>query len=519
MKLVFYLLAFLLITACHSKLPTEASIKKAGMLSTVNDNRPEPPTVASGNMLRKDSLLVDLQILEQALTEMHPGLYRYNKPEDIRQSFQQLKEGLPAEISEGEFMTRLAQCIAKIRCGHTYLNPWNMNRELRERLLGGKTYFPVGFNIIEGHFFATENVSGNESLKRGAEILSINGLPIIDIYNRLKSIAKSDGHNFAPTDHYLSLQQYEFATWQAFDIYFQLFFPLQKEEYSLTFKNYDAEQVQRITVPALGKKERAEKMQAKYGEAILGKEDWSLEIVNSKLAVMRLGTFAIWKWKGFDQKQWFADAFHQLDSLGIEQLAIDIRGNGGGLAEPANELISYLIKDTLKCDDIGKIFIRTTKFNPDHLPYIDTWVDVLKTGLPPNLYRPADNDLYELLLPSDCQDLAPKAKGFEGQTYLFGDASNVSATYTLLKKAKQFGFATFIGQTSGGNQQGINGGEYAFFTVPYSKMEVDIPLKYFAPSQPMKDEGVFPQIPIEVKPENIAKEIDPYLTYLQKEAK
>ncbi|MEM6377666.1 MAG: S41 family peptidase [Bacteroidota bacterium] len=257
-------------------------------------------------------------------------------------------------------------------------------------------------------------------------------------------------------------------------------------------------------------------MKTKYGAAILGKEQWSLDIISEDIAVMRLGTFAIWKWKDFDQKQWFADAFQQLDSLGIEKLAIDIRGNGGGLSDPANELLSYLISDSLKCDDLGKIYIRTTKLNPDLLPFMDLYVEGLKTGLPANMYQAAENDLYELFEPSQCTDIAPQENRFSGETLIFGNSSNVSATFTLLKKANQFGFATYVGQESGGNQQGINGGQYAFFHLPYSKFEVDIPLKYFAPKSERPDAGVQPKVPIQITQEDIAKGRDPYLNYLEK---
>ena len=37
----------------------------------------------------------------------------------------------------------------------------------------------------------------------------------------------------------------------------------------------------------------------------LEKERWSFEQINEDLAVIKLGTFAIWNWKDFDANQWF----------------------------------------------------------------------------------------------------------------------------------------------------------------------------------------------------------------------
>ncbi|NQX92279.1 MAG: hypothetical protein HRT74_09215 [Flavobacteriales bacterium] len=480
-----------------------------------NNNQPEF-TEYGIRLLERDSLIRDVNLLEQALTEMHPGLYRYNSQKDIQQLFTNFKNDLPDQMEESDFMAEMAKVIHEIKCGHTYLNPWNLNPTVRERLFGGETYFPIGFEVVDGRFFTTENATDDQRVKRGAEILAINNQPIGEIYNRLSGISKYDGNNASPIDDYLSLYNYDAKTWQAFDIYFQLFFPLQgQENYKLSFRNFGDKEIQRIEVPAMGKLERADKMLAKYGDDILEKESWSLDVLSEDLAVMRLGTFAIWKWQDFDQEKWFADAFHQLDSLNIPRLAIDIRGNGGGLSDPADELLSYLIEDTMKQASTGKIYIRTTKFNPDLMPHIDTWVEVLKEGLPSEMYQDGRDGLYELFEPAVYKDIAPKENRFKGEVFVFGDASNVSATFTLLKKSNDFGIATFIGEESGGNQQGINGGQYAFFTMPYSQIEVDIPLKFFSPTSERPDAGIKPAVAITTSQEDIALKKDPYLEYVQ----
>ncbi|MEM6377667.1 MAG: hypothetical protein AAF705_05620 [Bacteroidota bacterium] len=62
-------------------------------------------------ILEKDSLVKDINLLEQALTELHPGLYRYNSKTEIKQLFSKLKASLPEQIPENEFMIRLAQTV------------------------------------------------------------------------------------------------------------------------------------------------------------------------------------------------------------------------------------------------------------------------------------------------------------------------------------------------------------------------------------------------------------------------
>lgn len=477
----------------------------------------EQDAPSSTKLLYRDSLLSDILLLEKALTEMHPGLFRYNSPTEVKDLFKRLKDELPESIPENQFMLRLALTIRQIKCGHTYLNPWNMDKSLRSRLFGGPVYIPLGFKIINGQFFITEIAHEGSDIKRGAEIKAINNIPVKEIYTKLQGIAKTDGNNRSPIDHYLSVWNYQERHWHAFDLYLQLLYPLKEEVYTIDYQNLGESRIRSVVLPAMHKKERAQKMSAIYGEEILQQKQWRLEFPSENLAVMKLGTFAIWNWKGFDHKSWLGQAFKQLDSMKIQRLAIDIRGNGGGLSEPADELMSYLIDTPLNCDDMGKVLIRCTKFPGDLLPHIDTWVDALKTGLPEEIYSPALDGLYELKLPSDCEDLKPQTPHYKGQVFILGDASNVSATFTLLKKAKQFGFARYIGETSGGNLQGINGGEYAFFTMPYCKMEVDIPLKFFAPKEPQPDAGLQPQIVINTTQKDIAQNRDPYLEYLMME--
>ncbi|WP_438989090.1 S41 family peptidase [Polaribacter sp.] len=466
-------------------------------------------------ILQKDSLLIELNILEEALTSMHPGLYRYNSPKQIEDIFDSIRSELPQEIEESEYMIRLAQIIQKIKCGHTYLNPWNLDSEVRNRLFGGKTYLPLGLEVIDGRFYITENASQKDIIKRGAELLSVNGVGMYLIYQQLKTVAKIDGNNTVAIDHYLSVWDYKTSNWHAFDIYLQLFHPLRDEFYTIEYQNYKNNKVGVAQLKAMSKNERANNMSNKYGNQILEREDWKLDIVSTDLAIMKIGTFATWNFKNFDYQQWLANAFKKLDSLKIKKLAIDIRGNGGGLTEPANELISYLIDKPIACREDEKVLIRTVKFAPELLPYINTGAKILESGLPEELYRDDSDGLYQLMLPSDCSEIKPSKYRFKGERFIFGGPSNVSATYTLLDKANTYGFATFIGQESGGNLQGINGGEYAFFKLPYSKMEVDIPLKYFKPAISRPDSGVKPSVRIKKSQAEIEQNTDSFLEYLK----
>jgi hypothetical protein len=70
----------------------------------------------------------------------------------------------------------------------------------------------------------------------------------------------------------------------------------------------------------------------------------------------------------------------------------------------------------------------------------------------------------------------PRSNGFKGNTYLLVNAANSSATFYFAEIAKENNMATLVGETTGGSQQGLNGGMMFFLRLPNSTIEIDIPI-------------------------------------------
>jgi hypothetical protein len=69
---------------------------------------------------------------------------------------------------------------------------------------------------------------------------------------------------------------------------------------------------------------------------------------------------------------------------------------------------------------------------------------------------------------------------------------NSSATFQFADKCKASGLVKLFGETTGGNQRGINGGCFFFVRLPASGIEFDLPLiGYFPPGHP-RDAGIAP---------------------------
>ena len=470
---------------------------------------------AQERFLTKDSLRKDMDLLHQVLDKVHAGTYRYLSKTELSQEFEKFNSDLPSTISEREFMIRLAQLVNKIKCGHTYLNPWNMVTKVRERLFDKPINFPVGIEVVNGRFYVTENVSQHQSIKRGAEILSLNGISSQTIYNKLSTIAKRDGNNINSNDSYLSISNYGLRDWEAFELYYSLFFPAENELVAIEYQNYNTEELKKADLQLLTKKERQNKMNSAYGDISAARKEWKLIILDDDKAILKIGTFAIWNWEGFNYKKWLSETFMKINEAGIKSLIVDIRGNGGGDSDAKDELLSYLVTEKIQRKEDTRSLIRTTRLPESLVPHSRTYLKVLIDGLPKNQYETFDSTYYLFKKGINTVSIAPKKKGFRGQTYILGDGSNTSATYTMLHLAKTYGFAKFVGSESGGNLQGINGSQYIFFYLPHSKMEIDIPLIHSQPTGQMPDRGVLPDIEVKRTQRSIATEKDPFLQFIE----
>ena len=73
-------------------------------------------------------------------------------------------------------------------------------------------------------------------------------------------------------------------------------------------------------------------------------------------------------------------------------------------------------------------------------------------------------------------------------------AENSSATFQFALLTKQSAAATLVGQTTGGNQRGLNGGQLAWLVLPSSGVAVDIPLLAATYTSTTPDASVIPDI-------------------------
>ncbi len=465
----------------------------------------------------------DFAVFKKTLIAIHPGIYRYNTPESLEKDFAEYENKLNQPMSEGKFFLLISQFLNKLKCGHTFSNPLNQNSLVRERIFNNKTYFPFYFRLVNGRMIITENASTNP-LPKGSEITKINGIPVKEIIEKLLTVTKADGNSTLENRlNSIELTRLEAERYALFDMYFPLLFPLKDENFTIEAVYFTTKKPTKFQTPAMFKAERTAEITKRYGKAPTYDDGWKFEIWNNSTGYLKINNSLTWRLKTIKFKEFLANAFAELQAKNIKNLIIDLRGNDGGDMEPGFEISRYLAQKTLPIYAESKRLVRNVSAQPDLLKNLDTYSDELtnglKNGLTADSYKKSEKDYFEILPNEKLEsfpNVTPDKNNFRGKTFIISDGSNASATFQFLEYVQANKLATIVGQTTGGNKQGINGGNYFFLSLPNSKVEIDIPVYFQAPLNPQKDISIVPEVIVKKDVSDIGNNYDREIETIKK---
>lgn len=475
----------------------------------------QPEKVLSAEQLRED-----FAVFKKTLTTIHPGIYRYNSPESLEKDFAALEAKLNREMPESEFYILIAQFTNKIRCGHTYANPYNQDENLRERLFERRNYLPFYFQIVDGKMIITNNAS-SKNISIGSEITKINGFAAREIIEKLLSVTKADGNStLAHRINSLQLTRREAENYALFDWYFPLFFPLEDEIYTIEAIDFATKKPTNFQILAMTKAERTLEMAKRYGASPSYDDGWKFEIRDDSIGYLKIDNSITWRLKTVKFKEFLANAFAELRTKNVKNLIVDLRENGGGDMDVGFELARYLARKKLGVYAENRRLVRNVAAQKDLAKHLDAYRDelktVLKNGVPASDFRKFDAQYYEIVGRENYPAVEPYENNFRGKPFIIADSSNASAAFQFLDYAQKNRLAKIVGQTTGGNRQGISGGNYYFLRLPNSTVEIDIPVYFQSPLKAQKDESVVPDVMVEKQSEDVGNNFDRELAAVKK---
>lgn len=346
-----------------------------------------------------NDLKADLRYLKTALEKTHPALFSYTPRPAFDAFIDSIYHSIAQPMDEQAFFSLITLIHARIGDGHTMFLPSEATTSYNNSK--GK-FLPFTVNYIGGKLYVIENCSGDTSIERGEEIVSINGEATAVVMSRLLERQIRDGYN--QTYPVWILNHY-------FPSYYSFTYG-QPPQFKLELRN-NKNETYRKEVAALTKDSIRLLRQIRYaandhpGITLEEHRDSATAILTIKsFDADLLGSL----YKG-GYKPLIDSVFAVLKHNRTKDLILDLRDNQGGDFEPGRYLLSYLLNE-------------------------------------PAQY---------LLAGEESRLIRPKPNHFTGKLFVLvngGSFSNTAIVSACLERAKR---AVFIGEETGGNTHIISG--------------------------------------------------------------
>lgn len=471
---------------------------------------PRVQTETSIPVLSGSGLKEDLALLHRAFKSLHPGLYRYNTKKQIDSAFSELSREFEKGESLADAYLGFSRLCARIRCGHTYPNFYNQGKIIERTLLQRSDRVPFFFRWLGRKMIVTKDFTPDKSLPPGTEIESINRVGTPAILRRLLTYVRGDGANDYKRIDLLQVQGDD--TYSEFDVYYSLVYRSSVDGYRLEVLRPNDRAPQWVTVKPLTYAERKAAVKLDpAGDAPL----FNVEYPKDGVAVLNMPTWEMYKTK-WHWREWLNQTLDEIAEKGCKALVVDLRGNEGG--DDVGSIILQRFSPTVNADKflpLVRFQQLPDEFRPwakewDGSPWNDkAWIASTSALQTPVAAAPAGVTYY--LRKEDDDETAPASpsRRLSCKLMVLVDSSVSSATFNFSHAVQANHLGTVIGEPTGGNQRGINGGQFIFIRLPYSKIEVDIPLVGTFPTSPQPNGGLMPDVRVQVTAKSVAAGTDP----------
>ncbi len=415
----------------------------------------------------------DLAFLRKSIQTYNPALYTYNP--DFDAASEQITQEVDGEpVSLIAYFQKVSRMCALSNEGHFKLGDWQDTvhqpfMDFRYR------YMPFSIKLISGRFYVDEDYSSEQLMKKGDQILEINGRKPSEILHSFYPYLCSDGH----IKTYPNLQIESGFPWLYY-LYIE-----QPESFTLTVQ-HQGTPARKVLVKAIAKDQQVEnykKYVAPFREALQPEDAFYTLTHTDHYSMLTLPSFdyrVIEKY-GVKATRLYKNIFKELQEKGVQRLVIDLRNNTGGRNEFAFEMIPFILKN-----DHGDEFMKKSV----------SW----------------EGKEREYRLPRASKYL------FKGDIYVFVNGKTYSAGHSLARYLVEYGNAVAIGEESGTRYEGFAAGSTQYVTLPSSQIGIGIPryLNYYPSSgkQTTKNRGLLPSQAISYTLEDWLNNKDPYLEKL-----
>ncbi|HEY4109695.1 S41 family peptidase [Puia sp.] len=422
----------------------------------------------------------DYTVFRNLLEAWHPSLYWYTPRDSMSAYFDEGYAAIRDSMTEPQFRTVLSFVIAKVDCGHTSVRASKAYVHYLDT--ARLPLFPLVLKFWSDTMVVAANLNRRDmTLRRGTQVLSINGRTTQQLTDTLFNYIVTDGLNQTGKYQYLSTGLH-FSSWYKDLFGYSDSFEIAYRDTAGLVKNiriplYDPRadtfrrSLGRVLLPGTGQREKGpaqrtrppSKRARKKRELLLTR---NLQVDSaSQTAYITLNTFE----HGYHLRGFFRHAFKELKTRKVKNLVLDVRSNGGGDASLSTLLTRYLIDKRFKVADSLYTVRR-------HSPY-DRYINngFLYELLTLVASRKHNDGKYHFGYFERHHYSPFKNLHFDGQVYILTGGNSFSATCLFAGALKGQSNVTLVGEETGGGYYGNTAWMIPDVTLPNTKVRFRLP--------------------------------------------
>lgn len=446
----------------------------------------------------------DFRVFKTGIDEMQPGTDWFLTPLRFNELCDSVYNSLTDNDNIFTFANKLRLCLASLKAAHNGIN-------LPDGVVWTKTItLPFILRYIDKQLIIKVNCSPNQNIPSGSEIITINGKSINEYSNEFLKYCFLNGKNTS-----LGYQQLGW-NWDFVNLLKGLH---PASNYDLEIIPFGKNERIKVNIPIEPIDTIAKYYKIQTGRAInnwnpnASKLEYKIVDLNKRTGYLKIASFSGGD-LGNKYKKQLNEIFTKIKKENIENLIVDIRGNGGGDDDVEQYITSYF-RAVPKDSSNANLYLKSDKFTL--MRYVEEAGNLERDNklfkafltnpysvvdkMPDNRFKIKPELLLEDIIE---KPLMPNA--FRGNVYLLQNGYTFSAACTFafrLKKLiqKEGGFIKVIGEDNGYDADAgvASGGYYVNLILPNSKIKVRLPLvasgsakPYTIPSVNFVDYKIFP---------------------------
>ena len=435
----------------------------------------------------------DVEVAYKRMTQIHPGLYRYQNAENYQQTYRNIKESITDSISYLDFFRRISPLISDVKDLHTN---YNHGKEYKK---AHGNWLPFMMKEIEGQNLIVYNASSDSLLTEGLELLKVNGHSIENIKAFLRENIGTDDGNAEAKQIYSTKLLYG---------YFPKYYELGDSVQVLT-KNLTNDSLIIFNLATVKPKNFSVNIASRYPLKVRKNLGYSILDSASRTAKIDVSSF-VQKKSPLDIFQMkfsknLKNDFKKVKTDSIQNLVLDLRGNGGGYIPNVGKILKYVALEPFKL--IDTMALRRSAYYK---------IFPIQRIMPPLIapfYFNKTDKTYRYRGNNHTPKKKPNSNAYLGKLYVFMDAASYSATTFTICLLKDMERATFLGDHPGGANWGSHAGSWYKAKLPNSKIQIRIPQYKIVHARPRKSHDDFfvqPDIKVDYTLEDFENNVDSY---------